>query len=463
MFNSTILDVAIGIVFVYLLLSLICSAANELIELALKKRAIDLERGIRELLVPGSESGTDDLVAKLYNHALINGLFAGRYEDTRIASRLRYIWRTQLPTYIPSRSFALALMDLVLPGTTGGSPPAATQSGTAGAAPPAFDVKLDTPPPPPTAPTGVLANLRAAIGSNPLLATSPQAQQALISLIDAAGDDAAKARQNIEDWFNSSMDRVSGWYKRRAQVFIFIIGFFVAISVNADSVIVAKRLATDRSLREALVSAAQDYAKANATASPAGAPNNTATSPSKKQSATTESATTPANPNQPPEPSATPTPITTASPATNPNEQPAANVKSTPTPVPTPCWEQACKDNPDTPQCKAKQRICKCAAEACEGQPDSPQCKLKQSTCQLDDLGLPIGWRDEEWPGIRFWEKGFLSRWYPAARLHFFGWLLTALAISLGAPFWFDLLNKFIVVRSTVKPKEKSPEEKSKD
>lgn len=29
--------------------------------------------------------------------------------------------------------------------------------------------------------------------------------------------------------------------------------------------------------------------------------------------------------------------------------------------------------------------------------------------------------------------------------------------------FWFDLLNKFIVVRSTVKPKEKSPEEKSKD
>jgi len=46
---------------------------------------------------------------------------------------------------------------------------------------------------------------------------------------------------------------------------------------------------------------------------------------------------------------------------------------------------------------------------------------------------------------------------------HFLGWLLTALAISLGAPFWFDLLNKFIVVRSTVKPKEKSPEEKSKD
>jgi hypothetical protein len=42
------------------------------------------------------------------------------------------------------------------------------------------------------------------------------------------------------------------------------------------------------------------------------------------------------------------------------------------------------------------------------------------------------------------------------------GWLITALAVSLGAPFWFDMLNKFIVVRSTVKPHEKSLEEKSK-
>jgi hypothetical protein len=42
------------------------------------------------------------------------------------------------------------------------------------------------------------------------------------------------------------------------------------------------------------------------------------------------------------------------------------------------------------------------------------------------------------------------------------GWLLTAIAISLGAPFWFDMLNKIIIVRSTVKPHEKSPEETSK-
>jgi hypothetical protein len=31
------------------------------------------------------------------------------------------------------------------------------------------------------------------------------------------------------------------------------------------------------------------------------------------------------------------------------------------------------------------------------------------------------------------------------------GWLITAFAISLGAPFWFDLLNKLMQVRNSVK------------
>ena len=43
------------------------------------------------------------------------------------------------------------------------------------------------------------------------------------------------------------------------------------------------------------------------------------------------------------------------------------------------------------------------------------------------------------------------------------GWLVTAFAVMLGAPFWFDVLNKFMVIRSTVKPHEKSPEEASED
>jgi hypothetical protein len=43
------------------------------------------------------------------------------------------------------------------------------------------------------------------------------------------------------------------------------------------------------------------------------------------------------------------------------------------------------------------------------------------------------------------------------------GYVLTAFAISLGAPFWFDMLNRMMVIRETVKPHEKSPEESSED
>jgi hypothetical protein len=38
------------------------------------------------------------------------------------------------------------------------------------------------------------------------------------------------------------------------------------------------------------------------------------------------------------------------------------------------------------------------------------------------------------------------------------GWLLTALAASLGAPFWFDMLSRFVNIRNAGKaPSEKDP------
>src|SRR4051812_39062997 len=94
MFGSEILDVAIGMIFVYLLLSLICSAVNEMIEAQMKNRARDLEKGIRNLL-------TDtNLADKLYEHPLIKGL---------------YIDKKGKPSYIPARTFALTLLNIVAP------------------------------------------------------------------------------------------------------------------------------------------------------------------------------------------------------------------------------------------------------------------------------------------------------------------------------------------------------------
>src|SRR5215471_105302 len=113
MFNSTILDVAIGMIFVYLLLSLMCSAANEVIELHLKNRAVDLERGIRELL--NDRSRTAGIVKAVYDHPLISGLFEKTYESGRLSWFRRLLGHVNLPSYIPARNFALALMDTKMP------------------------------------------------------------------------------------------------------------------------------------------------------------------------------------------------------------------------------------------------------------------------------------------------------------------------------------------------------------
>ena len=94
---------------------------------------------------------------------------------------------------------------------------------------------------------------------------------------------------------------------------------------------------------------------------------------------------------------------------------------------------------------------------------------------ELRDYGFPIGWSwQSQWPtpdpqcaldtaATPGKPCALDTMGVSAILLMVFGWLVTAFGISLGAPFWFDVLNKFMVVRSTVKPNEKSPPEASKD
>jgi hypothetical protein len=467
MFNSAILEVAIGIIFVYLLLSLLCSAANEIVELWLKKRATDLERGIRELLksTPG-ESG--DLVHKLYDHPLINGLFKGVYADSGITGFWRSLKGTKLPAYIPSRNFALGLMDLVLSDTPAGVPPGATDPPAV--LPEATDattasiaVGLVTAPPQPAptiAPVNPLQRFRDALGTSSLMADNPGVQKALTALVDAAGNDVSKTRENIEAWYNSSMDRVSGWYKRRSQVFILILGLFAAVAVNADSVTIARRLTTDKSLRDSLVAAAENYAKANASPSPTPAKSEAeaASSAAKLNTGSSAPSTTlAAKPNTralaspsvsvvAPSPSLSPSPVPSVSPLSVPSpsatESPSVTVSNS-----------ATKANAAPP-----------LPPACVKDEGSAECKYEKSLVKIQSLGLPLGWDSsddirQQWPG---WHWKHPGGWWDQLYWHWLGWLLTALAISLGAPFWFDMLNKLIVVRSTVKPREKSADEPSK-
>ena len=234
------LDVAIGMTFLFLLLSLICSAINELLAALFHTRASFLEKGIARLL------GDDAFAAKLHEHPLIHCLFA----DVRRLSK-KFGW--DRPAYIPPRNFALALMDTAAPSTgarNSVTPPAdsADPAVTAGASAPKTAADL-------------LAALKATDQTIP-----DTLRRGLICLVEAAGQDAARARQNIEDWYNSTMDCVSGAYKRRTQYVILVIGLFVAILVNADSVAIFRRLSADKNLASAVAASAEGYVNANRSA-----------------------------------------------------------------------------------------------------------------------------------------------------------------------------------------------------
>lgn len=382
MLGSSVIDIAIGMIFIYLLLSLICSAANEIIERYSKKRAKDLEKGLKEML------RTDALVKSLYEHPLVYSLFAKPYKRGG----------KNLPSYIPARNFALALMDIAAPGQ-GGSGSGATGATGSG-------LQTSTGSGLQTSPPKGLEDLRTTILANDKL--PKEIKQALLTFIDAGLDNPAKVRENIEGWFDSSMDRVSGWYKRRSQLIVLLLGLALAILLNVDSVALVRSLSTDKAMRDSLVAAAQEFAKSAATPTPL--------------------------PSASPKGQASPSPspavaVTTASPSPSPVSSPAAPAVATKSPSPSP-----------TPPC------------------DTPECRVKKNLAQINKLGLPLGWTREKGD-----PRSLYGVSWQGWAMRILGWLVTALALSLGAPFWFDLLNKFIVVRGTVKPKEKSPEEPSKD
>lgn len=337
MLGSTILEVAIGMFLVYLLVSLILTALTEVISALWRLRARTLWDGIRNLV---DSSEADDWVKEFYAHPLIQGLSPGTPEGTA--------GRTRGPSYIPSRTFVLALLDVIRSRQQAGETLDATLERLRG-----------------TRLGGALAVLR-----------------------EDAGQDLERFKENVETWFNHSMDRVGGWYKRKIQAVHLTAGLLLALVLNVDSVLLMRTLQTNSSVRETLVAQAESFV-----------------------------------------------------------DRPEVQVMASGTPPPS----------TGDPVADAKRQLA--AFQLYQG--------------ELMRLEVPVGWttvRSEEarktrriWPGILTRQTDTLgqwgSEWWLTLRYHFWGWLLTALAASLGAPFWFDMLNKVISIRSA----GKSPEEKPKN
>jgi hypothetical protein len=274
-------------VLVWLLLSVVCSAITEAIAALLSLRHRELEEGVKGLL------RDDGLVNKLYAHPLIMGL-------CKPNSRNR-------PAYIPSRMFALALLDTLAPVGADGKSSAFSDEA------------------------------RATIAALP----DSNAKQALLLFLTETDGNLRQTRINIERWFDDTMGRVSGWYKRRTQVFVLLAACMVTLVLNVDSVDIFNTLSRDPVLRSSIVAAAQQQAAQQPTGSSAG----------------------------------------------------------------------------------------------------GFQATISNTISALQQLSLPIGWFRPD--GTFRGTPGSTGTWFSTI----VGWVLTITAASLGAPFWFDMLNKLVNLR----------------
>lgn len=311
--GSTVLEVVIGLIFVYLLLAILCTTANEWIAGVLKARSTTLKKAITQLL-DGQAGGANASVDWFLNQFQAHPLIAGISQPDK---------KNPHPSYISARTFATVVMDIATPQAPGAI---------------TFD------------------DLEAGINHLP----PGDVKKALLALIQNAHRDINQAQKNIEGWFNDTMQRVSGWYKRRTQVWTVLIAMVFTLCANADTLQIVKTLWTDPTLRAELV----EHAKQRAAA-----PQDSQTA------ATTGSLTSPG--------SAT-----------------------------------AAAGRPRT---------------SATGADDRPA-----SQNELAALGHILGW---SWQSIPSSGAQWIDR--------ILGWVLSIIAISLGAPFWFDLLNRFMRIRNS--------------
>jgi hypothetical protein len=331
--GSQLVDVVIALSFIFFLLSLACSGIMEAISSALKLRAKHLEGALRDLLADKQGDAKRDTAEELMDHPLV----------ARFSSK-----RRKTPSYLSSRTFALALLDTLAPADeVAGQTPAARNK-------------------------NLLRMARAEIKKLP-----SEAQRQLLPLLNEAEEDVGKFRKVVEGWFDDAMDRVSGAYKRKTSWIVLGVATVLTVSLNVSTIRIADRLWDDATLREAVTKDA--LAEVNA------------------QEAGTDDAQE----------------------AAEPQESSKADL------------DQGASSEEDP---------FKGIEQGAE--------KSKKALDRVDALALPIGWSsaNDNFTGSLAEVLGMLV-----------GWLITVIAIWLGAPFWFDVLSRFARMRNTgVKPDEGS-------
>lgn len=198
LFGSTVLEAVVGVASVYLILAVFCSAVNEWIARALDARAANLNKAISALFTDQTLAEGTEFISAFYRHPVVRG-FAPPGE--------RFSW-------LPSRAFSAALIDLTTSHVEG---------------------------------TVVFRDLETGIACLPV----GPVRQSLLALIQDAEGNLEHAQANIEHWFDDAMDRASGWYRRRAQLWNLVLAALITVATNADTLHLLHRFWNEPALRAA--------------------------------------------------------------------------------------------------------------------------------------------------------------------------------------------------------------------
>ena len=218
-----------------------------------------------------------------------------------------------------------------------------------------------------------------------------------------AEDQIIHLKTEVEAWYDRSMDRASGVYRRNAKGISILIGIALAIAVNANSIHILDQLAFDDELRQTVVGTIQQ---------------------------TTENL----------EASDTEELLTTLQESLDGINLPIG-------------WdpylideEFNCKLPQDTSTDEEGPELWHQLIQACIYGQENP-------ANEAADVS--------EVPGAFFYPTAIASIFLqqPLVGLRYLlGWIITGIAISMGASFWFDLLGKLVKVRNTGRPLPTSSE-----
>lgn len=230
-----LLDVAIGLTLIYAFLSLLVSELTERITTFLQWRANYLQRGIMLMFGEPLEVRHDPdqfkqtITGKLYNSSLI----------ASVAHSSRRTWRSVGPSYLSSLVFADALLEVLyfLPKIEQQTIPDQQRSQQDNDELARFIATVDQSNELPPRLKDNLQRLayRARMKAK---ATKPQMEQ---------------LRYEIARWYEHSMARLSGTYRRNVKASTIVIGFVVAILINTDSLYILRRISENSATRSIII------------------------------------------------------------------------------------------------------------------------------------------------------------------------------------------------------------------